>query len=170
MDMPYLRRERWEAPTMKGVCSPCVLATGATQLGLFDEPVLSAPGQNAITANPRPALEGRAKLYTEPAGNAGNNRAAFSKGDPVTHGGRELRFHRASVTSPDRVWLAALDAGIAGPFYWVRRDELATDADGRAERIKAAQARLSEVAKAEGQGEAYDAALADLHRAMRGAR
>ena len=82
-----------------------------TQANLFDAPVPSAPSQIASIPS-SPIASGKVEDY----------RSAFSKGDAVDHAGRELRFHRAA--SGGFVWLVALDAGIAGPFYWVRADEV----------------------------------------------
>ena len=81
----------------------------------------------------------------------------------MTLGGREYRFHRDCGAF---VWLTALDAGIAGPFYWHHRNEIVT-VDARTERIKAAQAR---VAACTTDGPEYMAALGELRAAMREGR
>ena len=50
-----------------------------------------------------------------------DGQGSCQKGELVAVGTREYRYHRGCG---EFVWLASLDAGIAGPFYWHRVEEV----------------------------------------------
>ena len=60
-------------------------------------------------------------LFAELLGETEHKISGFSKGDLVAVGTRQYRYHRGCG---EFVWLASLDAGIAGPFYWHRAEEV----------------------------------------------
>lgn len=148
-----------------------------SQPGLFDEP-RTAPAISPTQARAEriQIVERQEPRQSEPLRNGAHNIPSFRKGDTVTLGGRGYRFHK---DCGEFVWLAVLDAGIAGPFYWHQAEELylsrLKERDAlfqssgskaeRAARIRAAQTRLS---GCDLNGPEYIAALGELRAAMRG--
>ena len=147
------------------------------QPGLFDEPrTAPATAPKQVRAERIQSVVGQGAGQKAAPPEVGKINMGLAKGDPVTVAGRDYRLYR---DCGEFVWLAALDAGIAGPFYWHRAEEIEGSRKGsrrsdapdfaiasRAERIKAAQSKL---AACELNGPEYMAVLGELRAAMRGA-
>ena len=147
------------------------------QPGLFDEPrIAPATSPTQVRAERIRIAERQESGQKLAPDEVGKLNLTLAKGDSVTVAGREYRFHRDCGAF---VWLAALDAGIAGPFYWHRTEDLSFSGlkerevqfqplnlrGERAAMVRAAQARL---AACEPNGPEYMAALVELRAAMRG--